>query len=940
MASGSSFKLSDSIAASMPEALRQSQYYMKRCFTTYVSKGRRLMKRQQLMDEMEKTIEDKLEKTQVLEDFLGYILSSTQEAAVVPPCIAFAVRPNPGSWEFVKVNADDLGVDAITSSEYLKFKETIFDEKWATDENALEVDFGALDFSMPQLSLSSSIGNGANFISKFMAYKIRKHAKSANPLVDYLIALNHQGENLMINETLNTVEKLQTALILADEFLSSHAEHVPYQRRLADWGFEKGWGDNVETIKDTMRSLSEVLQAPDPLNMEKFFSRLPAIFNVVIFSPHGYFGQADVLGLPDTGGQVVYILDQVRALEEELLLRIKKQGLNIKPQILVVTRLIPDARGTKCNQELEPILDTKHSHILRVPFRTEKGVLRQWVSRFDIYPYLERFAQDATAKILEHMEGKPDLIIGNYTDGNLVASLIASKLGITQGTIAHALEKTKYEDSDIKWKELDAKYHFSCQFTADMISMNSTDFIITSTYQEIAGSKDRPGQYESHAAFTLPGLCRIDSGINVFDPKFNIAAPGADQSVYFPFTQKQKRLTTFYPAIEELLYSKEDNDEHIGFLEDRTKPIIFSMARLDIVKNITGLTEWYGKNKRLRNLVNLVVVAGFFDPSKSKDREEIAEIKKMHSLIDKYQLQGQIRWIAAQTDRFRNAELYRHIADTKGAFVQPALYEAFGLTVIEAMNCGLPTFATNQGGPAEIIVDGVSGFHIDPNNGDESSNKIADFFEKCKNNDEHWTKISTAGLQRIYECYTWKIYANKLLNMGSIYSFWRQLNKDQKQAKQRYLQMFYNLQFRNLAKNVPIASDEPQPPASKLKSQTTKRRTSSRLQRNEGTEIDNKETEIKQESESSETKYEDSKIKNKDTEDKHLESPSSEAGNEEDKISRVGSSSSETEFEEDENKQVGSPSGNQVCLNWRWKCFLFLCVFISYILIRLYHLFA
>lgn len=83
--------------------------------------------------------------------------------------------------------------------------------------------------------------------------------------------------------------------------------------------------------------------------------------------------------------------------------------------------------------------------------------------------------------------------------------------------------------------------------------------------------------------------------------------------------------------------------------------------------------------------------------------------------------------------------------------LQPALYEAFGLTVIEAMNCGLPTFATNQGGPAEIIVDGVSGFHIDPNNGDESSNKIADFFQKCKEDPGYWTKVSTAGLQRIYE---------------------------------------------------------------------------------------------------------------------------------------------------------------------------------------------
>lgn len=45
--------------------------------------------------------------------------------------------------------------------------------------------------------------------------------------------------------------------------------------------------------------------------------------------------------------------------------------------------------------------------------------------------------------------------------------------------------------------------------------------------------------------------------------------------------------------------------------------------------------------------------------------------------------------------------------DRRGAFVQPALYEAFGLTVIEAMTCGLPTFATSRGGPAEIIVHGM-----------------------------------------------------------------------------------------------------------------------------------------------------------------------------------------------------------------------------------------
>uniref|UniRef100_A0A0A0LQA9 Sucrose synthase n=1 Tax=Cucumis sativus TaxID=3659 RepID=A0A0A0LQA9_CUCSA len=808
MASASLMRLDTPISDSLNDALRRSRNQMKKCFARFVENGKRLMKCQDLMKDVEITIEDKRERSHVLEGFLGYVLSNTQEAAVVPPNIALAVRPSPGFWEFVMVNATSLEVGDFTASEYLKFKEAIFDENWANDENALEIDFGAIEFTAPRLSLPSSIGNGVNLISKFIGSRFGEDKQNVNALVDYLLALQHRGQSLMINKKLNTVSKLQSALFAAQVYVSSLPKDTPYEEfkhKMKGWGFEKGWGSTSERVRETMLLLSEVLQAPDPAKLELMFSKLPTTLNIVIFSPHGYFGQAGVLGLPDTGGQV--------------------------------TRLIPDARGTKCNVELEPIENTKHSNILRVPFYTQNGVLRQWVSRFDVYPYLERFAKDATAKILEVMDCKPDLIIGNYTDGNLVASLMAKKLGITQGTIAHALEKTKYEDSDAKWKELDPKYHFSCQFTADMISMNATDFIITSTYQEISGSKNRPGQYESHEAFTMPGLYRVVSGINVFDPKFNIASPGADQSVYFPFTEKSKRLTNFHPEIEELLYSRENNDEHIGYLADKKKPIIFSMARLDTVKNITGLTEWYGKNRRLRSLVNLVLVAGFFDPSKSKDREEIAEIKKMHSLIEKYKLKGQIRWIAAQTDRYRNGELYRCIADTKGAFVQPALYEGFGLTVIEAMNIGLPTFATNQGGPAEIIVDGVSGFHIDPNNGEEASKKIVAFFEKCKSDGGYWNKMSEAGLQRIHECYTWNIYAKKALNMGSIYGFWRQLTKDQKQAKMRYIEMIYSLLFRNMVKNISIPTEEslPAPTATTSSQQQT---SELRSRRPDGTQLE------------------------------------------------------------------------------------------------------
>nr|XP_023871992.1 sucrose synthase 2-like [Quercus suber] len=506
-------------------------------------------------------------------------------------------------------------------------------------------------------------------------------------------------------------------------------------------GFERGWGDTAERVTEMMHLLLDILHAPDPSTVETFLGRIPMVFNVVILSPHGYFGQANVLGLPDTGGQVVYILDQVRALENEMLLRIRRQGLDITPRILIVTRLIPDAKGTTCNQRLERVSGTEHAHILRVPFRSEKGILRKWISTFDVWPYLETFAEDAASELVAELQGLPDFIIGNYSDGNLVSSLLAHKMGVTQCTIAHALEKTKYPDSDIYWKKFEGKYHFSCQFTADLIAMTNADFIITSTYQEIAGTKNTVGQYESHTAFTLPGLYRVVHGIDVFDPKFNIVSPGADMCIYFPYSEKEKRLTALHDSIEKLLYDPEQNDEHIGTLSDRSKPIIFTMARLDHVKNITGLVELYGKSTKLRELVNLVVVGGYFDVNRSKDREEIEEIEKMHLLMKEYKLDGQIRWISAQMNRARNGELYRYIADTKGAFVQPAFYEAFGLTVVEAMTCGLPTFATCHGGPAEIIEHGISGFHIDPYHPDQAAALMADFFQKCKEDPSFWDKI-------------------------------------------------------------------------------------------------------------------------------------------------------------------------------------------------------
>ncbi|KAJ4954655.1 hypothetical protein NE237_011438 [Protea cynaroides] len=776
----------------------------------YVAQGKGILQPHHLLDELDNVVGEDKGTQKLTESPLIEVLKTAQEAIILPPFVAIAVRPRPGVWEFVRVNVDDLSVEELSVSEYLRFKEDLVGGEH-DDPYVLELDFEPFNASFPRPNRSSSIGNGVQFLNRHLSSNMFRNKDCLQPLVDFLRTHRYKGHAMMLNDRITSVSRLQSALGKAEEYLSKLPPGTPYadfEHRFQEMGFERGWGDTAERVSEMVHLLSDILQAPDPSVLEIFLGRIPMVFNVVILSPHGYFGQAKVLGLPDTGGQIVYILDQVRALENEMILRIKKQGLDITPKILVVTRLIPDAKGTSCNQRLERISGTENSHILRVPFRSENGILRKWISRFDVWPYLEKFAEDASSEIAAELQGIPDLVIGNYSDGNLVASLLAYKLGVTQCTIAHALEKTKYPDSDIYWKKYDDTYHFSCQFTADLLAMNNTDFIITSTYQEIAGSKNTVGQYESHMSFTLPGLYRVVHGIDVFDPKFNIVSPGADMTIYFPYTEKEKRLYALHHSIEKLLFDPEQNDEHIGMVSDRSKPIIFSMARLDQVKNITGLVEWYGKNAKLRELVNLVVIAGYNDVKKSNDREEIEEITKMHGLIKKYKLDGQFRWISAQMNRARNGEIYRYIADTRGAFVQPAFYEAFGLTVVEAMTSGLPTFATCHGGPAEIIENGISGFHIDPYHPDQAAELIADFFERCKEDPSYWHKISDAGLKRIYERYTWKKYSDRLMTLAGVYGFWKYVSKLERRETRRYLEMFYILKFRDLAKFVPLAIDQ------------------------------------------------------------------------------------------------------------------------------------
>jgi len=726
-------------------------------------------------------------------------LRASQEAALQAPWCYLAVRPGIGRWRYLRIHAETMQVDEVSVSQYLRFKESLVNGHAADDSWPLEIDLDPFGHPFPRLKEARSIGRGVEYLNRHLSGKLLADAENgAHRLVRFLSLHTCDGQQLMLDPSINDAGAVRWALRTTLETLSGRPADEAFSTvatELRGAGFEPGWGNTVGRVRESMELLQDLLEAPEPATLASFLARIPMVFNVVILSPHGYFAQSNVMGLPDTGGQVVYILDQVRALEHEIRARLSEQGVDYEPQILVVTRLIPEAGNTTCNQQTESISGTKRARILRVPFRTESGeIVPQWISRFDVWPYIERFSLEAEREILAELGTTPDLVVGNYSDGNLAAAIIGERLRVTKCTIAHALEKTKYLMSDLYWRDNEPQYHFSCQFTADLIAMNTADFVITSTYQEIAGTTESAGQYESYQAYTMPGLHRVVDGVDVYDPRFNIVSPGADSEIYFPYSENERRLTGLHPELEAKVFEAGLPGSR-GQLRDPDKPLLFSMARLDRVKNLTGLAEWFGRNSRLRQAANLFLVAGFVDTESSSDDEEVAEIERMHAIMDRYELDGDMRWVQ-HVDRVVGSELYRFVADRRGAFVQPALFEAFGLTVVESMVCGLPTFATCFGGPLEIIEHDVSGFHIDPNHGDRAADLMADFFSRCASEPEHWDTISRGGIERVNSRYTWKLYAERMMTLARIYGFWKYMTNLEHAETRRYLEMLYALQFR------------------------------------------------------------------------------------------------------------------------------------------------
>ncbi len=737
---------------------------------------------------------------------LGQLINCTHELILENDSIWLVLRPWIASQQVWRLTADLAHLELMTPRDLLDARDRYVNRY---QSQILEIDLAPFYKSYPSISDPRNIGQGLASLNRHLCSQLLSQPEYwLEALFDVLRRHQYNGVPLMINERIHSGAQLLQQIRKAVAFVSQQQADEPYQKFYLDFqefGFEPGWGNTASRVRETLELLDRLLNTPEPAILSAFVSRIPTVFRVVLISIHGWVGQESVLGRPETTGQVIYVLEQARSLENKLSAEIKLAGLDvqgIQPHVTILTRLIPNCEGTACNNRIEKIENTNNGWILRVPFREfNPDVTQNWISKFEIWPYLETFALDAEKELLTLMGPSPDLIIGNYSDGNLVAFLLARRLKVTQCNIAHSLEKPKYLFGNLYWQDFEPQYHFSAQFAADLIAMNAADFIITSSQEEIVGTPDAMGQYESYKCFTMPELYHVIDGVDLFSPKFNRVPPGVNEEIFFPYNRTEQRNASDRARVRELLFSREE-PYVVGDLKVSTKRPILAIASLNSIKNITGLVECFGKSYALQERCNLIFVTTKVNATEATNPEEAGEIEKIHELVERYYLHGHIRWIGMCLSSPDLGEVYRAIADSNGVFVDFARFESFGRVILEAMISGLPTFATQFGGALEILEDGKYGFAIDPTDFEGTAQKILNFIERCDANPEYWHELSERGIQRVHDDYNWELHTNKLLLLAKISSFWNYIHRDSQEALLRYLEALFYLIYKPRADSI------------------------------------------------------------------------------------------------------------------------------------------
>lgn len=436
---------------------------------------------------------------------------------------------------------------------------------------------------------------------------------------------------------------------------------------------------------------------------------------IVLLSIHGLVrGEEPELGRDaDTGGQVTYVLELARRLGE-------RPGV---ARVDLVTRRVEDARVADDYARPEERLGPG-AHLVRLPFGP-----RRYLHKERLWPHLGELV-DAALGYFRRLGRVPDVVHGHYADAGWVASRLSALLGVPQVQTGHSLGRVKRQrllEAGMGEETIEERFNITRRIQAEETALEAADRVIASTRQEV---EEQWGMYEQ-----------------VRPERMVVIPPGVD-------------LSRFQPPVPE------DPDppyaaELARFLRQPDKPMVLTIARPDRRKNLTTLVAAYGGNPALQEVANLVILAGNRDDITDKEAipsEQRSVLRDLLIGVDRYDLYGRAAY-PKHHDPDDIPDLYRLAAKRRGVFVNPALTEPFGLTLIEAAASGVPIVATDDGGPREIVSHCDNGVLIDPLDAEALGKTLLD----ALSDRQRWERWSERGVRGARDHFSWRAHTERYL---------------------------------------------------------------------------------------------------------------------------------------------------------------------------------
>jgi len=433
---------------------------------------------------------------------------------------------------------------------------------------------------------------------------------------------------------------------------------------------------------------------------------------ILLLSIHGLIrGHNLELGRDaDTGGQTLYVVDLARALG---------QRDEVEQVDLVTRRVVDPAVASDYAEPVEPLSDK--ARILRI----DAGP-REYIAKERLWDHLDGFMDNLVATLNE--QGRmPDLIHSHYADAGYVGVRLSNLLGVPLVHTGHSLGRDKRQrllSAGLSAEEIDATYTMDRRVDAEEEVLATADLVIASTNNEI---EDQYGLYDYYQPARMA-----------------VIPPGTDLGRFRA------------PARDDAPIAFADDVRH--FLHAPDKPLILALSRADPRKNIQTLLEAYGESEALKKAANLLIVAGNRDDVGDLDEGPRSVLTELLVGIDTYDLYGRV----AMPKHHRQEEvpeIYRLVAEHNGVFVNPALTEPFGLTLLEAAASGLPLVATENGGPVDIVGNCDNGILVDP----LDKTAIAEALLALLGDPKRYRRMRDNGLAKVREHYSWQAHAERYL---------------------------------------------------------------------------------------------------------------------------------------------------------------------------------